>query len=78
MVNGQRRVRVLCITGEAKQEEKRWLGTSIPKMWVMDPILLCKILEEIRGRGREGFLQEVKRKRRYSELLSDTAQAGKL
>ena len=61
-----------------KRNKNRWLRTSVPKLWVMDPILLCKILEEIRRRGPEGFLQEAKRKRRYSELLSDTAQAGKL
>mgnify|MGYP000621615160 CR=1 FL=1 len=59
-----------------KRNRSRWVRTSVPRMWVMDPIHLCKILEVIRRRGWENFLREIKRKRKYFELLSDTAQAG--
>ena len=61
-----------------KRNRERWARTRVPRLWVMDPILFCKILRDVRRIGLEKAMQEIRRRRRFSELLSGAAQAGML
>ena len=60
-----------------RRNRGRWVSSTVPRLWAMDPILFCKVLRDFEREGREKVLKKMRTQRRFFALLSDISQAGK-
>lgn len=60
-----------------KRNRGRWVSSTVPRLWAMDPILFCKVLRDFEREGRENVVKKMRTQRRFFALLSDISQAGK-